>query len=78
MKTKSRLRMSLIGAGTVVGEAVFLICHGGRRHCVVTLQALGPTPCGLLNCPTDTVRAQERLGMGGVWLTSVSPATTWR
>jgi hypothetical protein len=37
---KSRLRMSLIGAGTVVGEAVFLTSpRRATRHCVVT-QAL--------------------------------------
>jgi hypothetical protein len=60
MKMKSRLRMSLIGAGTVVGEGSFShICHGGNRHCVVTLKLWGSTPCGLPNCRTDCAVAQE-------------------
>jgi hypothetical protein len=51
----------------------------GRRHCVVTLQALGLNAMRFAELSNrHCAVAQERRGHGGVWLTSVSPATTWR
>jgi hypothetical protein len=70
--------MSLIGAGTVVGEGSFShICHGGNRHCVVTLKLWGSTPCGLPNCRTDTCRgAGTDVARRRVLAKVVSPTTT--